>query len=101
MQSIAETAIMLNIIELARRCGLKPSQVDGYLEYHDEDKNSGISGFYQVEFFSQSSEEPEKTERFFNLLGMVDTWTLRGPELEDLEEKLEQALSLAPRDRTR
>ena len=101
MTSIAEIGIANSIIELAKRCGLKPSQVDGYLAYHDKEKDPGLCGFYQVEFFSQSSEEPEKTEKFFKLLGMVDTWTLMGPKLEDLEEKLERALSLAPRDRTR
>jgi hypothetical protein len=101
MSSIAEIGIANSIIELARRCGLKPSQVDGNIEFHLFDSEPSRRSFYQVEFFSNSSEEPEKTEKFFKLLGMENTWTLTGPDLEDIEEKLEKALALAPRERTR
>lgn len=101
MSSIAEIAIANSIIELARRCGLKPSQVDGNIEFHHSDTDPYHRAYFQVEFFSNSSDEPEKTEKFFKLLGMENTWTLTGPDLEDIEEKLEKALALAPRERAR
>lgn len=101
MTSIAETSILLNIIELAKRCGVAPSQVDGYIEYIEKNKYPGLYGYYQIEFLSIASENPENTGKFFKLLGMTDTLSLVGPRLEDLEGKVARALSMAPRERSR
>lgn len=103
MVCIAEVAIAIKIAELAKRCGLKPTNVDGDFEFIDEDKDPDGIGYHQISFISstpKTSEGAEKVGKFFGLLGMKDTYILKGPELEDIEDTVERALSHAPRART-
>jgi hypothetical protein len=103
MTCIADVAIAMKVAELAKRCGLKASEVDGAIGYIDETKDPEGNGFHIIHFVSdapQTAEKAEQKDRFFRLLGLEDSDILKGPELEDLEDKVDRALSLAPRSRT-
>lgn len=97
--SIAEIAIAIKVSELAKRCGLKASDVDGFVGYIDEEKDPEGRGYYTISFCDTGA-DPELKGKFYQLLGMHNTQVLKGPELDDLEDKVDRALSLAPRART-
>lgn len=93
----------MKVVELGKRCGLKASQVDGEIGYVSAAEDPEGKGYHIIQFISctpPTADGAEKKERFFGLLGLHNTATLKGPELEDLEDKIDRALSLAPRART-
>jgi hypothetical protein len=97
--SIAEIAIAIKITELAKRIGLSASDVDGFVTFLDEEKDPEGRGYYRISFVDTGA-DPERKGKFYQLLGMHNTEVLVGPELQDLEDKVDHALSLAPRVRT-
>ena len=99
MASIAEIAIAMKVAELAKRVGLKASDVDGFISYIDEDKDPEGKGYYAISFCDTGG-DPERKGKFYQLLGMSNSQLLKGPELENLEDTVDRALSLAPRART-
>lgn len=103
MVCIAEVAIAMKVAELAKRCGLKASEVDGYVYSVDEDKDPEGKGYYAFHFvdtYPETAEDAAKIRKFFDLLEMKGTEVMKGPALKDLEDRADRALSLAPRART-
>ncbi len=102
MTLISDVYIAMKLAELAKRCGLKASYVDGSIGLVDAGKDPEGKGYFRVDFVSGACppEEEGKADKFFNLLGMKDHRTLKVAELEDLEDIVDQALSLAPRARS-
>lgn len=86
----------MDLADLAKRCGLRPSDADAILGTdHDEYENS-----YRI-YFAWTDECPEM-DRFRELLGMESPFeVINSPDLQQLEDRVEKALSLAPRARTR
>lgn len=89
-------SILMDLAELARRCGLRPSDADAILGRDgDDDVNT-----YQL-YFAWTDECPE-IDRFRKLLGIESPFErMSSPDLQGLEDRVEKALSLAPRARTR
>lgn len=100
MVCVADVAIAMKIAELAKRCGLKASHVDGSIDFVDTDTDPEGEGYFRLSFVSGAHDPDEKTVKFFELLGMKDTSTLKVAELEHLEDIVDRALSLAPRARS-
>lgn len=101
MISSGEVAVLVKVAELARRCGFKASEFEGTLDFIDEDHDPKGRGFYALDFGSVPAgrEAHEKAAKFMDLLGLKNTCTLRG-ELDEFEDILDHALSLAPRARS-
>jgi hypothetical protein len=101
MISSAEVAILTKVADLAKRCGMKASEADGSLDFVDENSDPEGKSYYFLDFGSTppGKEAEEKMEKFMGLLGLKDTCTLKG-ELEDFEDILDHALSMAPRARS-
>jgi len=100
MASIAEVGICVKLVELAKRCGLKASDVDGEIGYIDEQKDPDGAGYYAVHFCTPPADVWNDSDRFFQLLGMKDTFNLNAKTLGELEDTVDRALSKAPRGRT-
>lgn len=92
----------MKVAELAKRVGLRASDVDGYVSFVDENKDPEGKGYYEISFVDSFSPEiAEDLDRFFDLLGVKERWKpIKGFALHDLEDRLDHALSLAPRART-
>lgn len=92
----AEIVVLLNVVELAKRCGLRPSEADPTITYDVDD----VKTPYRM-IFVWGSDSPEM-DRFRELLGMDDHCEeLVAGDLSEFEDRVEKALSLAPRARTR
>lgn len=89
----------MKIVELAKRFGLRASDVDGFISFVDEERDPEGKGYYTISFVDTGCDQDKKS-KFFELLGMHNTQLLKGPELADLEDTVDRALSLAPRART-
>jgi hypothetical protein len=94
----AEISILLDIVELSKRCGLRPSDTDASIEF-DIERDDGEA--YLVSFnFLPDSDDPN-LQRFRQLLGVEKTDHFFAERLTELEDRVEKALSLAPRARVR
>jgi hypothetical protein len=102
MMSSAEVAILIKVADLAKRCGFRASDAEGFLSFVDENKDPDGNGYYILDFGSTpvGQEAHEKKARFLELLGIKGSATMKG-ELADFEDTLDRALSLAPRERAR
>ena len=102
MTSVADVVILLKVGELGKSCGLKASEVDGFLNFYDEDRDPNGEGYFQLSFAGRPGdpERREKFDRFASLLNMEGS-VLKVKELSELEDIVDHALSLAPRARAR
>lgn len=100
MTSSAEVYVLMKSAELAKRCGLKAEDAEGFLSYIDEEKDPDGVGYYMLSFTSPDYSLGEQSGKFFGLLGIDRaTMSIKG-QLSDFEDMVDRALSLAPRARS-
>jgi hypothetical protein len=97
--SVAEVAIAIKLAELAKRCGLKASHVDAAIEFNNDESGTHNCGDIIVSFVDCSGPSEEK-EKYFKLLGLKGNRAHAFSSMEDLEDLVDHALSLAPRSRS-
>jgi hypothetical protein len=95
--SSADVSVLADIAELAKRCGLRPSDACAWIDC-DEDAR-GPDKAYRVSF-SLKDRGDEEMGLFCGLLGMEKDVLLM-PDIENLEELVSRALDRAPRARHR
>lgn len=100
--TISEVYVATKLAELAKRCGLKASHIDGTVHFVDMDTDPKGVGYFRLDFVSEACppEEQHKADRFHELLGVKGTSSIKVDEIEDLEDLVDRALSLAPRGRS-
>lgn len=98
---IADTYICMKIAELGKRCGLRATDIDGSIYHVDEEHDPAGNGYYALDFGGWSSDPViyDKSMQFRSLLGQGDSSKITVPNLSDLEDMVERALTLAPRAR--
>ena len=96
MVSSAEIYVLGKIAELAKRYQLSASDADAILDYIDDDNN----GFFKLSFQSNPTdgEKQVQLDKMLNALG-CKRHVLTANNIFDMEEIVENALSLAPRSR--
>ena len=102
--SSAEIAILMNVAELTKRFGLRPSDLEAFVYSQDEDEAPDGEFGYILAFTGIPTDDAvfEKYEKITDLLGIEgDSSKLKVPKLSDLEDAVDRALELAPRARTR
>jgi hypothetical protein len=96
--SSGELNILMGVIELAKRCGVRPADADAYIDY-DPDREDGKD--CQIHFVWGDGYDPG-LQRFQELLGLaLGQEVIHADTLEEVEDRIEQALALAPRARKR
>jgi hypothetical protein len=101
MTSISDVSVCIKLIELAKSCGLRGSDIEGSVYFLDEDNAPDGHACFILEFFGLPK-DPVKLanyERFSELLG-IDPFSVRHikvAEMSELEDILDQALARAPR----
>jgi hypothetical protein len=100
MHSSAELSILLDIAELTKRYGMRPSDADAALEY-DDSSDEPLGGVYVLRFDGITKDSVANYDKMAATLGCNDNGQLRVSGLRELEEIVERALSLAPRSRKR
>lgn len=91
---------MIKLIDLAKRCGLRASDIDGYIGPNLIRGTEDYRGF-SICFTDPSCGVTPEHDKMYELLGMKkNTMRLDGEWYEDLEDAVDRALSLAPRART-
>jgi hypothetical protein len=96
--SSAELAVLLDIAELSKRCGLRPSDTDALIDF-DMDREDG--GDYLLSFVWGPESDDPNLQKFRELLDIKSTDHVFADSMRDFEDRVEKALSLAPRARTR
>lgn len=105
MVTSADISILLKVAELAKRCGLRPSDAETSVYYANDDedpKHDMGHGHFGLVVCDPPSDpdKHDKYEKFRALLGM-DGRYLRVANMEDIEDAVDRALSLAPQARAR
>ena len=95
--SSADISALAGVSELAKRCGLRPSDACAWIDC-DEDAR-GKAKAYMVSFALKH--DSDEMDLFRDLLGLNKTEVLYMPDVEDLEDLVEGALDRAPRARYR
>lgn len=93
--SSAELSVLMDIVELAKRCGVRPSEADASINL-DIDREHDKA--YQL-FFCWGDDP--NLQRFQELLDIHGTDTVWAETIDDLQDRVDKALSLAPRARAR
>lgn len=98
----SEIGVLSRIADLARRFGLRPSDADGYLHYISHpDFESGI---YELRFDNRpdapGTEQGDRYDKMMDALGLGDRSFFQAEHIDEIEDVVERALSLAPRART-
>ena len=98
MTSSADLAILMGVVELARRFGMRASDADASISQRDV-------GYGRLEFCLHFCDPPpeavDKFDRMCSALGCGSDMMLTTNNLSQLEDAVERALSLAPRSRLR
>ena len=97
-QTSAELSILLDLAELSKRCGLRPSDTDADIEF-DPERDDGEAYLLSLNFLPDHDDPNLK--RFRQLLDVEHTSHVFAERLSELEDRVERALSLAPRARVR
>ena len=102
MVSSVEIGIMTKFNQLNERYGLRITDSETSLNYVHSDDTPERCGYYFLENFSVSAyaDVSEKVEKVQAAIGMKEGY-LKIDDMSDFEDRLDQALSLAPRPRIR
>lgn len=102
MPSSVDIGILMKLNELHQRYGLRVTDSETSLNYVMSDDDPDRNGYYFLENSSESTnaEIASKVEKVHASIGMKDGY-LRIDDMKDFEDRLDQALSLAPRPRIR
>ena len=102
MTSSADIAILTKLNELKQRHGLRGTDAEAWLSFVNSDKDPEGNGYHYLEFAGEPTDQEvyDKLNRVRAALGM-EGYDLKVDFLPELEDRLDHALSLAPRARVR
>ena len=105
MPSSAEIGILTKLVELQSRFGLRATDSDCSLFFVSSEHDPDGDGYYHFELSGQPT-NPEKAEKYNRVLDALDIGNddggcLKIDQLSELEDRIDHALSLAPRARVR
>ena len=100
MNSSAKIYILHRVAELARRNGLSVADADAHLELEFADNRSQMH-LLKFENEPTNAETLGKFNRVLALLGCDEDGIARAPSLAAMEQRVERAIDLSPRLRTR
>lgn len=94
-------AILYKVSELARRYGLRPSEADAEFALTQRDPEDDLVSC-RLSFHS-SPNDPEKVQKYRQMTAALgcEGNSLVTEDLHEMEDIIEQAISLAPRARSR
>lgn len=90
----AEIAVLMDIVELAKRCGLRPSEADANIDF-DLDREDDKA--YRLTFIWGDDPNIKQFRELFGVNGDL-VWA---SSIDELQDRVDKALSLAPRARVR
>ena len=96
--SSAELSILFSISELARRCGIRPADADALIDF-DIDRQEGKEYRLSISYGAEYS--TPGMVKFRELMDMTTSEVVWASDVRELEDRVEEALSLAPRARVR
>lgn len=102
MISSVDIAILTKLNDLKQRHGLRGTDAEAWFNFISSENDPQGEGYFYLEFAGQPA-EPAKTEKLDRVraaLGM-EGYSQRFDMPSELEDRLDQALSVAPRLRVR
>jgi hypothetical protein len=101
MQTSSSVALLYRISELARRFGLRPSEADARLSLVEDKEHELV---YELSFDNRAdapcTEKGDRFDKMMDALGCVGSG-VRAVTMDNMEDIVERAISLAPRARTK
>jgi hypothetical protein len=88
----------MGIAELSKRCGLRPADTDAFIDF-DIDREANET--YRLSFAWGLDSDDPALQRFRELLDVRKMDHVWAGDVRELEDRVEKALSLAPRARAR
>lgn len=105
MPTTAEVYIMFQVANLVKRFGIRPMQHDADLIYVGSDKDPEGEGYFLLDFHgipgAGDSEHSRKIREINRLLGADENGKVKVHDLDELEDRLDYAFSVAPRPKVR
>ena len=105
MPTTAEVYVMFQVANLVRQFGLRAHQHDADLRYVNADKDPDKEGFYMLDFHgipgNGDDEVSRKMREINRLLGADENGKVKVHDIDELEDRIDYALSVAPRPRIR
>jgi hypothetical protein len=103
MPTTAEVYVMFQVANLIKRFGIRPMQHDADLIYITSDKNPEGYSYFLLEFHGipgdGNDEHSRKIREINRLLGADENGKVKVHDLDELEDRLDYAFSVAPRPR--
>lgn len=101
MAHSGEVWVLNKIAELAKRCGVSPAVADISLSLQFPDNYSYHYSIMGVSGVAHTPQEEAAIEKMWSLLGLDGSGCGKAADLREVEERVDRALSLAPRARSR
>lgn len=105
MPTIAEVYVMFQVANLIKRFGIHAQKHDADLIYVGSDKDPEGEGYYLLDFHGipgeGNDEHSRKLREINRLLGADENGKVKVHDLDELEDRLDYAFSVAPRPRVR
>lgn len=100
MPNSADIALLFRVSELARRFGLRPSEAEAHFGWVKEGPDDD-NGYFKLSFPSFPA-DPDKAARYRQMKALLgcEGNSLSTDDMDEMEDIVDRALSLAPRARS-